>query len=74
MPIYGLTTRQKEVYSFIKLYLEKNDRAPYIREIQEACSISSYKGAVDKLVALEKKGYIDRKLNKHRGITVNDLV
>ncbi|NQT06432.1 MAG: hypothetical protein HQ575_02725 [Candidatus Omnitrophica bacterium] len=71
MPSYLLTKKQDAVYSFIKAYIEKNNRAPYIREIQEGCSIVSYKGAIDKLLALEKKGYIQRKLNKHRSILLN---
>lgn len=73
MALYLLTEKQKGVYDFIKEYMEKNDRAPYIREIQEGCGIVSYKGAVDKLLALEKKGYIKRKLNKHRSIVVKSI-
>lgn len=68
---YTLTSRQKEVYEYIKEYLSTHKKSPYIREIQEACRISSYKGAVDKLIALEKKGYIKREMNKHRGIALN---
>lgn len=71
MPLYLLTVKQKEVYNFIKEYMSKNNKSPYIREIQEGCRIFSYKGAVDKLLALEKKGYIQRKLNKHRSIVIN---
>lgn len=67
---YTLTARQQEVLAFVRDYIEKNKRAPYIREIQEGCSIFSYKAAVDKLLSLEKKGYIHRILNKHRGIAV----
>lgn len=65
-----LTKKQKAVYDFIKRYIETNSKAPYIREVQEACGMVSYKSAVDKLLALEKKGYIQRTLNKHRSIKV----
>jgi len=65
-----LTEKQKNVFEFIKLYIGMHDRAPYIREIQDACSITSYKSAVDKLLALEKKGYIKRQINKHRSIQI----
>lgn len=65
-----LTKKQKAVYDFIKSYIEANNKAPYIREIQDACNIVSYKSAVDKLLALEKKGYIQRALNKHRSIKI----
>ena len=70
----NLTSRQQEVFNFVRGYIEKNKRAPYIREIQEGCDIFSYKAAVDKLLSLEKKGYIRRILNKHRGITVVDQI
>jgi SOS-response transcriptional repressor LexA len=71
MRVYALTPGQKQVYDFIKAYIEDNKKSPYIREVQLGCRISSYKGAVDKLTALEKKGYIKRKLNKHRGIAID---
>ena len=74
MPDYLLTKKQKDVYGFIRGYMEKNNRSPYIREIQEGCGILSYKGAIDKLLALERKGYIERKLNKHRSIVIKDSV
>ena len=70
MKSYALTTRQKDVLDFVKDYIGKNKQAPYIREIQEGCGIFSYKAAVDKLLSLEKKGYIRRMLNKHRGIAL----
>ncbi len=70
MKQYNLTDRQLIVYNYIKDYYGKNNMSPYIREIQEACGITSYKVAVDRLSALEKKGYIRRKLNKHRSIVL----
>ncbi len=70
MKNYNLTFRQQEVFDFVKRYIDKNKKAPYIREIQKGCGVLSYKAAVDKLVSLEKKGYIRRTLNKHRGIVV----
>ncbi|GEM_PF-7029688 len=36
-------------------------------------SETSYKSAVDKLLVLEKKGYIRRSLNKHRSIILNNV-
>ncbi|MFH0732493.1 MAG: hypothetical protein V2A72_06190 [Candidatus Omnitrophota bacterium] len=72
MELAKLTKKQKAVYDFIKRYMAQNNKAPYIREIQESCGIVSYKSAVDKLLALEKKGYIQRILNKHRSIKIVD--
>ena len=74
MSNYLLTKKQDDVYSFIKSYIEKNNHSPYIWEIQKGCGITSYKGVVDKLLALERKGYIRRKLNKHRSIAVKSSV
>ena len=73
MAMYILTLRQKEVYDYIRDYIQAHNKSPYIREIQEGCHILSYKGVVDRLLALEKKGYIKRKLNKHRSIKLNSL-
>jgi repressor LexA len=72
MEKYVLTRKQTEVYNYIKEYIDKNTISPYIREIQEGCKIQSYKSAVDKLLALEKKGYIKRTLNKHRSIVLSN--
>ena len=65
-----LTKKQKLVFDFINKYVQENKQSPYIREIQSACGINSYKSAIDKLLALEKKGYIKRILNKHRSIEI----
>ena len=53
---------------FIKRYVAHHRHAPLIREIQTECGISSYKPTVDRLNALEHKGFIKRRPNKHRGI------
>lgn len=66
----SLTVRQKAVYDFIRDYIARENKAPYIREIQSGCNILSYKSAVDKLLSLEKKGLIKRRFNKHRSIVV----
>lgn len=73
MERHALTKGQQEVYQYIKRYIEENSVAPYIREIQDGCNISCYKSAVDKLLSLEKKGYIKRSLNKHRSIKLNNI-
>lgn len=70
-----LTSKQKKIYDFIATFIASQKKAPYIREIQEACQINSYKSVVDKLLSIEKKGYIKRRLNKHRSIKlVNPLM
>ena len=73
MSKYELTQKQRDVYDYIRSYIDKHTVAPYIREIQDGCGILNYKSAVDKLLALEKKGYIKRVMNKHRSIVINGL-
>lgn len=68
----NLTVGQRKVYDYITFYIEQNKRSPYLREIQGACQISSHKGVIDRLVALERRGYIKRRLNKHRSIKLNN--
>ena len=53
---------------FIEQYIGEHRFAPLIREIQAGCQITSYKSAIDRLNALERKGLIRRLSNKHRGI------
>ena len=73
MKHYNLTQKQLEVYNYVTGYMKKNNKSPYIREIQEACGINSYKVILDRLSALEKKGYIHRHFNKHRSIVLNNI-
>ena len=53
---------------FIQRYFTEHRQSPLIREIQLGCEIASYKSVLDRLNALEHKGYIKRVPNKHRGI------
>jgi repressor LexA len=64
----SLTQKQQIVFEFIQRYLLEHRCAPLIREIQFGCQIASYKSAIDRLNALEHKGFIRRIPNKHRGI------
>ena len=63
-----LTQKQQTLYEYVTRYLSEHRQSPLIREIQAACQIVSYKSAVDRLNALERKGFIKRVPNKHRGI------
>ena len=64
----SLTQKQQTVFDFIQRYVEEHRQSPLIREIQTGCQIISYKSALDRLNALERKGLIKRAPNKHRGI------
>ena len=63
-----LTPNQQAIYLFLRQYIGLNKHSPYLREIQEACHIKSHKNVIDRLNSLERKGYIKRKINQHRGI------
>jgi SOS-response transcriptional repressor LexA len=65
-----LTDKQQTVFEFIQRYFTEHRRSPLIREIQLGCRITSYKSAIDRLNALERKRFIRRAPNKHRGIRV----
>lgn len=66
----SLTIKQAAVFEFIQRYVNEHQRSPLIREVQAGCQIASYKSALDRLNAIERKGLIKRIPNKHRGIKV----
>lgn len=68
-----LTQHQKEVFEFVKRYIELNDYAPTLREIREATTVSNI-GLVHKnLSALDKKGYLNKEKNTNRGVNLTPV-
>ena len=65
----GLTKRQESILRFIIESIRDYGYPPTIAEIGEEFGITSTNGVNDHLVALEKKGYIERS-SKARGIHV----
>jgi len=63
-----LTTRQREVYNFIREKILGRGYGPTVREIGEHFHISSPNGVMCHLKALEKKGMITREANRSRAI------
>lgn len=63
-----LTTRQKEVYEFIRELIHNRGYGPTVREIGAHFDISSPNGVMCHLKALEKKGLIVREPNMSRAI------
>ena len=68
MAKFLLTSKQQAVFDFVQQYIAQHRKSPFVREIQLACQIVSYKSTLDRLNALERKGYLKRTPNKHRGI------
>ncbi len=67
----GLTRRQSEILQFIVDCIRERGMPPTIAEIGEAFGIASTNGVNDHLVALERKGYIERS-SKARSIHVTE--
>ncbi len=67
----GLTPRQEEVLDLVLEALERRGYPPSIREICDALGLSSTRGALRHLEALEKKGFITR-ASGARAIQVRD--
>lgn len=65
----GLTKRQEAILRFIVESIRDHGFPPTIAEIGEEFGITSTNGVNDHLIALEKKGYIERS-SKARGIHV----
>jgi len=63
-----LTSRQREVYEFIREKIRHRGYGPTVREIGLAFDISSPNGVMCHLKALEKKGLITREPNMSRAI------
>ncbi len=68
----ALTNRQREVLDTITDFIKHNGRPPTLREIGELTGISSTNGVNDHLVALEKKGCLERSPGLSRGLTILD--
>jgi len=62
-----LTPKQEAVLKAIKMCFLENGYAPSLAELQQKLSISTKRGVVNHLIALEKKGYIIR-TGEARGI------
>ncbi len=69
MPVY-LYPRQREIYDFIKQYIQKVGTSPTLKQIAEAMSLHSLATVSEHLDALEKKGLIERLFGEARGIRI----
>lgn len=67
-----LTQRQRAILDFITSFIEEKDYPPSIRDIQQACDISSTSVVDYNLKALERLGYIRRDREVSRAIEVLD--
>jgi repressor LexA len=55
-----LTAKQLHILEVLKKFVEENDEAPTLSELQEILNIKTKRGVAKHLEALDKKGYIYR--------------
>ncbi len=67
-----LTARQEQILRFIIDYIQDYERPPTIRDIADFFKFT-VKGAYDHLLALERKGWIDRDTKHSRGILIKEF-
>jgi repressor LexA len=67
-----LSTKQKQILTFLRRFREEKDYPPTIRDIVKACGISSTSVVDYNLKILEKEGYIRRDREVSRGIELLD--
>src|SRR5215467_11937999 len=65
-----LTPRQKQVYDFVRRFIDAKQYAPTIAEIQEQFGLSSPASVHQLLSALEREGLITRIPHVSRGIEI----
>ena len=65
-----MSDRQKRIMTFIERFLSDNGYPPSIRDIQAGCDISSTSVVDYNLNILEDRGYIRRRADVSRGITL----
>ena len=63
-----LSAKQRRILAFIQGFIDEHDYPPSIRQIQEACDISSTSVVDYNLRILEKQGYIRRDRDVSRAI------
>jgi repressor LexA len=66
----GLSPRQRDVLTFIAQRRKETGIAPSVREIGDALGGISTNGVNDHLVALERKGYVERRPETARSTTL----
>jgi len=72
MTLSILTSRQREVFEFVRDLITNRGYGPTVREIGDNFGISSPNGVMCHLKALEKKGLITREPNMSRAIQITE--
>lgn len=67
---YSITPRQRRVYEFIRMYINKYEKAPSYREICDGCGIQSLSNITQILRSLRKRNWIDYLDGEARSIII----
>ena len=65
-----LTKKQKEILDFVQSFSKKHGFSPSMDEVRKQFKLKSLATVHQHLDALRKKGYINKKRNEHRGMSV----
>ena len=68
-----LTKRQREIFDFLKAFIETRGYPPTLREIGDHFSMSAF-GARCHLESIKEKGFIDIQKGMPRSIRVNEVI
>lgn len=66
----ALTSRQREIYDYIRSKIKEREYGPTVREIGQHFGIQSPNAVLCHLKALQKRGLIQRELNVSRAVQV----
>ncbi|MFA5318428.1 MAG: transcriptional repressor LexA [Patescibacteria group bacterium] len=67
-----LTKRQKEIYEYIKKYINKKGLSPTFEEIKKHFDLSALSGVHQHIDALIKKGFLIKTNNSARGLEIKN--
>lgn len=67
---YALTKRQRDVYDFIKAYIDEHNQPPNFDEIMDAVDLKSKSGVHRLVHGLRERNWIDFLDNRARSITI----
>lgn len=65
-----ITPAQEKTFSFLQTYIKKNGKAPTVVEMRKEFGLRSLRSVMQRLEALERKGFIKRERFQHRSIQI----
>lgn len=66
----ALTPRQSRILEFLRAHVAEHGYPPSMREVGDACGLTSSSSVAHQLKVLEEKGYVRRDPNHPRALTI----